>query len=272
MPSSEPHYQRCLAQIRRLSQSLGDELAALSSAEWDAPTGCAPWTVRHVLAHVVRGGEGFAGRIARGLRGSVKPPDPDEGARRESELLVGTNAEMLAALAAATEDFEAQYAGLTDAQLETPVFHRLGNRSLKWFAAHRLAEVAFHRWDIQDALGRAPALDEEVAALLLPTILEQNAPSTYGVGQTVERGKGERFLLAVSDQPDARWLLTIGPGRLTTERGDAPADVTITGSAAALALLAYGRRDLPSLFQERALWLDGDIAIADRFGLIFPKP
>ena len=55
-------------------------------------------------------------------------------------------------------------------------------------------------------------------------------------------------------------------------RGDAPADVTITGSAAALALLVYGRVGLRDLFQSGAIHLEGDAALAERFSQLFPRP
>jgi hypothetical protein len=48
--------------------------------------------------------------------------------------------------------------------------------------------------------------------------------------------------------------------------------MTITGSATALALLVYGRFDLRSLSQSGEVRLDGDVALVDRFALIFPRP
>jgi hypothetical protein len=135
-----------------------------------------------------------------------------------------------------------------------------------------LAEVAFHAWDVQFSLGRDPKLDEQIAGLLLPTLLESNAPRIYAVGLTPQRGSGERYLLATADDPLARWLVRIDPDKLEARRGDAPADMTITGSAASLALLIYGRCELATLAQSGAVRLDGDLALADRFALIFPRP
>ena len=53
---------------------------------------------------------------------------------------------------------------------------------------------------------------------------------------------------------------------------DPPSDVTISGSAAALALLAYGRYDLATLFGSGEIRLDGDAALAERFSALFPRP
>ena len=43
---------------------------------------------------------------------------------------------------------------------EAICFHRRGNRSVRWYAAHRLAEVAFHSWDVQVSLDRDPTFYE----------------------------------------------------------------------------------------------------------------
>src|SRR6185369_2766350 len=128
------------------------------------------------------------------------------------------------------------------AGLDTVAFHRRGNRPARWFAAHRLAEIAFHRWDFQRSLGQDAVFDEGVAALLLPVLLESNAPRTYAAGLSAERGAGERYLLAVAGDLAACWLVTIQPDRLEVVLGPGVADATMTGSASALALLTYGRR------------------------------
>jgi predicted lipid carrier protein YhbT len=144
---------------------------------------------------------------------------------------------------------------------------------VRWYAAHRLAEVAFHGWDLRFSLGQAPQLDQQVAALLLPTLLKSNAPRTYAAGLTPQRGSGERYLLVVEEDLSARWLVTIDPDKLEAIDSREEADLTITGSAATLALLAYGRSDdLRTLSQSGAVRLKGNLALADRFALIFPRP
>ncbi|HLZ29009.1 MAG TPA: maleylpyruvate isomerase N-terminal domain-containing protein [Chloroflexota bacterium] len=271
--STDRDVARCLSSIRELSAALAAELVSLRPAAWDGPTNCPPWRVRDLVAHVVVSGEGFAASVRQGLAGSVEPSITSEArARRQTEIETAGPRNAARALQAVTDDFAALYAGLADDQLATICFHRRGNRSVRWYAAHRLAEVAFHWWDVQVSLGHEPELNEQVAALLLPTLLESNAPRTYAVGLTPRRGSGERYLLAVADDPLARWLVTIEPDRLEARRADAPADLTVTGSAAALALLAYGRFELPALMQSGALRVAGDLTLTDRFALIFPRP
>jgi uncharacterized protein (TIGR03083 family) len=273
--STDPHVARCLSSIRELSDALVRDLLALSPEAWDGPTNCAPWRVRDLAAHVVTSGEGFVASIRQGLAGSVEPSvSTDERHRRQAELEAADARTVARALQAVTVDFVGLYDNLQEHELSAICFHRRGNRSVRWYAAHRLAEVAFHSWDVQFSLGREPKLDEQVAALLLPTLLESNAPRTYAAGLTPQRGTGERYLLVVVDHPSARWLVTIDPEKLEARRGGdaADAEMTITGSAGVLALLVYGRFELRSLAQSGAVRLDGDLALTDRFALIFPRP
>jgi uncharacterized protein (TIGR03083 family) len=271
--SSDPEVERCLSAIRELSGRLSRDVAALSADEWDTVTNCAPWRVRDLVAHIVSSGEGFAASIRQALKGSQEQSiSHAQRDRRQAELIAADPPTAAKAIDAITNDFIGLYDGLEEDGLSAIGFHRRGNRSVRWFAAHRLAEVAFHAWDFQVSLGREPKLDEDVALLLLPTLLESNVPRTYAAGLSAEKGSGERYLLSVTDNPDAQWVVTIDPDELTAVRGEGPADLAITGTAAALALLTYGRYDLASLFQSGAVRLEGDAALADRFGTIFPRP
>jgi uncharacterized protein (TIGR03083 family) len=280
--SSDAHLDACLSLLRAQSAALANDLRSLSPAALDGPTNCPPWRVRDVAAHVVSSGEGFVDNIRNGLGGSVDPPAGSEERQRRRLELESAEPQMLAgALEAVTLAFERLYQGLQEDQLEVVCYHRRGNRSVRWYAAHRLAEVAFHAWDVQFSLGRSPVLDQQVAALLLPTLLESNAPRTYAAGLTAQRGDGERYLLAVEGDPELRWLVTIQPDRLETQRvpptnkptiGALPADLTISASAANLALLVYGRADLDPLSKSGAAHLEGDPEQIERFAQIFPRP
>jgi uncharacterized protein (TIGR03083 family) len=275
--SSDPEVNQCLSAIRALLDGLRAELAGMPPEGWAAETNCPPWLVRDLVAHIIVSGEGFAASIRQGLAGSVEPSiSHAEREHRQAQLAAADPATVAQAIQAITDDFESLYADLDDAGLDAIAFHRRGNRSVRWYAYHRLAEVAFHCWDLQVSFGLTPDFDEGIARLLLPTILESNAPRTYVAGLSAQKGTGERYHLVVSDEPTMQWLVTITPDRLEAVRGaapaDAPADATITGSAATLALLLYGRRDLSELFQRKEVWLDGDLLIAMRFGSVFPRP
>jgi uncharacterized protein (TIGR03083 family) len=253
---------------------LSASVVTLAPEQWDAPSNCPPWRIRDLVVHLVIGGQGFASSVREGLAGSVEPVGGEERLRHQTELETADPATVARELDVVTRDFVSLYDGLSEEQLSATCFHRRGNRSVRWYATHRLAEVAFHSWDLRVSLGRERALPEPVAAMLLSTLLESNAPRTYAAGLTPERGRGECYGFAVTGDASSHWRVTIDPDRMHTERepAGAGADLTITGSAADLALLAYGRRELPDLVATGAVTLAGDAAFADRFALVFPRP
>jgi len=251
-----------LAALRSRSDELTRTISGLSSTEWQSETNCPPWRVRDLAAHLVTSGRGFVRSIERGLSGVVEPP-PRSGA----ELAEADPPTVARALAQVTGDFEALYDGLAEAQLEMICWHRRGSRSVRWYAAHRLAEVAFHGWDLETSLGHSPVFPEATAKLLLPTLLESNVPRTYAAGLSAERGRGERYLLQVSDDTSLTWLVTIGPEILEVSHGDGRGDVRIRASAADLALLVYGRKDIHALEA-----VEGEPSSVARFADIFPRP
>ena len=256
-----------LATLRTQSIALGRDVRPISKADWDSVSNCAPWRVRDLATHIVGSGEGFVDAITAGLSGSVEPNVPaDVRAARQTWQQTALPTQVADALERITDQFIGLYQGLDEQQLDAICFHRRGNRSVRWYAAHRLAEVAFHGWDLRTSLGQQPVFDERVAELLLPTLLESNAPRTYAAGLSAERGRGERFRLVA---PSVTWHVTVEADELRAVcDGDATAEVTIAGSAAALALLVYGRLDL----RADALTIDGDAVTAERFPLIFPRP
>jgi uncharacterized protein (TIGR03083 family) len=246
---------------------------SLSATAWHGPTNCPPWRVRELAAHVVSSGEGFVNNVRRGLAGSFEPSTNAEASQRRHTDLVESDPEAVAtALTATTDEFIGLYEGLEPQQLDAICYHRRGNRSVRWYAAHRLAEIAFHSWDLRVSLGRTPTFDEKIAALLLPTLLESNLPRTYAAGLSQERGRGERYLLAVADDPTARWLVTIEPDELHVARAYAEADLEISGAPSTLALLVYGRLELPASVQSGTVDVKGKQALVERFAAIFPRP
>lgn len=265
----DPEVDRSLRYIRDVSWRFRDELADLPPEAWDAPTNCPPWAVRHLVAHVTSSGEWFRLSVERGVAGSVEPSVTDEGrARRMDELSAASPEERIRALDRVTDGIEELYARLGPQELQAICYHRRGNRSARWYALHRLAEVAFHEWDFRRSLGQAAAFDEEVARFLLPMLLESNLPRMYSGGP---RGQG-RFRLLVEREPESSWLLVASPDRLEVTPGGGDADVAVGASPGVLALLVYGRAELAEVERQGRARVEGDRALAERFHAIFPKP
>ena len=260
---------RSLGYIRRLSERLGRELERLPAEAWDAPTNCPPWPLRRLVAHFVENAENIGLCVQRALTGQVDPPMTSEERERLVEGLAELSPkEMVSKLERNTTDLEALYEGLSAEELEAICYHRRGNRPARWYIQHRLVEVAFHLWDFERSLGRTARLDDEVAAFLLPTILESNLPRIYPIGP---RGEG-RFLLVAEGEPGASWLLAADPERLEVRRGGDGAEVTITAAPSVLALLAYGRANLAEEARRGGARVEGDQALVERFHRIFPGP
>src|SRR5690348_12614437 len=120
-----------LGALRSRSDELVGVIAGLSAEEWQAETNCPPWRVHDLAAHLVTSGRGFVRSIERGLQGIVEPPS-----RTGAELVEANPPTVARALSEVTDQFEGLYSGLLEAALETICWHRRGNRSIRWYAAH----------------------------------------------------------------------------------------------------------------------------------------
>jgi uncharacterized protein (TIGR03083 family) len=267
--AAHPEVDQSLRYIRTLSQRLRGDLASLPPPAWDALSNCPPWPLRRLVAHIVNNGDFIRLSVERGVAGITEPPlSAEERERQVNDLANASPAEMIQELERTTAELERLFDQLRAEDLEALCYHRRGNRSARWYAQHRLIEVAFHYWDFEKSLGREARLDQEVAAFLLPTVLESNLPRIYPSGP---RGEG-RFCLAIEGAPGSSWLLTASPAGLEVGRGCDGADVTIIATPAVLALLAYGRANLAEEERQNRARVEGDRALAGRFHTIFPAP
>ncbi len=257
-----------LRHIRAIARQLQDELASLPPEAWDAPSSCPPWPVRRLVAHLVENAEFVQANVEAGVAGRTEPSLSQEQRQERLRELGDAPDRVPVVLMQNTAAFEALMERLTADELEAICFHPAGNRSARWYAQQRAAEIAFHRWDLLRSLGREATLDESVATFLLPMLLESNLPRTYRRGP---RGEG-RFRLTVAGAPEQTWLLTASPEELRVERGAGEADVTITAPASLLALLIYGRANLAELERAGQARVEGNRERAAQFHTIFPGP
>lgn len=265
--------RQALRLLRRESDRFVADLAALEPPDWDRPTTCPPWTVRQLAAHVARQVESYIGSVQQGLRGEAGQPESREArTRRMNEIAAKEPPAILALLRETNDQFEQWFGALSPEQLDVHGPHSHGPRSAAWFVDQRLAEVAFHRLDLERSLGQAAELDQETARFLLPTLLELNVPAIVARDKT---GGSGRYTLAVRDEPGAVWRLAFSPGALDVTT-DPPApgetDAGFTADAAALALLIYGRATWPELERDGRLVVSGDRGAAERFHTLFRGP
>jgi uncharacterized protein (TIGR03083 family) len=264
-------FREALRLLRIESEALCAELAALAPGDWDLATNCDPWTVRLLVAHLVRGAESYLMGLERGLEGVLEPAlSREQRTQRMHEIAAWKPTEILSELRAITDRFEAELGSLRPDQLDILGYHSYGPRPARWFAEQRLAEVAFHRWDVLHSLGRPADLDALTAAFLLPMLLEKNLP------EMMERGGlpgGASFKLAVRGDANSAWHVAAARGSTTVTRDrEADGDVVIEGEPAALALLVYGRSRLQRLQETGRVSVAGDQGLAQRFHELFRGP
>jgi len=127
------------------------------------------------------------------------------------------------------------------------------------FVFRRLAmETAIHRWDAEEAHGRARPIDEALARDGIDEMLVMfREDPEYGDNST--RRQGQRILLREEPGP-GRWLVSFEAGGITTSASDGLADVTVEGSASDLQLFIMGRR-----FPEE-MRIEGDRDLAAAWG------
>jgi uncharacterized protein (TIGR03083 family) len=258
-----------LAHAREYTDRYIRQLREAGEQAWERATNCPPWDVRMLSAHVVRSAEAFATALERGARGVLEPAmTPEQRQRNTEEIAAEGRDRVLERLRESASRFERQIMDLFPDRLDTLGAHSYGPRSATWFVQQRLAELAFHLWDLRVSLGLGAEFDDTVARWLLPMLAEANLPSVYA---RAPREAGA-FGLAVEGDSELAWTLRPGPTELAVTRGLRDAEVTIHGDAAALALLVYGRVPLDQLEAEGRVRISGDRALASRFSETFRGP
>ncbi len=251
-------------------EAFASELAALGEAEWETPSTCPPWTVRLLAAHVARQVDSYVNSVEQGLRGEEGVPEPrDQRARIMAEIAARPSAGIVAYLRETNEKFTAWFGALSPEQLDTTGPHSHGPRTAAWFVEMRLAEMAFHRADLRQSLGRGAELDQETARFLLPMLLETNLPAIVARDKT---GGDGTYALAVRGEPAALWRLAFRPGGLDVTPGAGVADATFETDASAVARMMYGRVTWQELERDGRLTVRGSREAAARFHSLFKGP
>jgi uncharacterized protein (TIGR03083 family) len=268
--SDKQRVDEALRLLRRESDAFAETLAGLGPADWDRPTTCPPWTVRQLAAHVVRQVESYIGSVEQGMRGEPGAPESREArTRRMNEISAQEPAKIVADFRETVDQFEDWFGRLSPEQLDVTGPHSHGPRPASWFVEQRLAEVAYHRLDLDRSLGRPAELDPATARFLLPTLLGLNVPAIVRRDNTGGEGS---YRLVVRGDPDAAWRLAFASGALTVTRDGEPTDASFEADAATMGLLIYGRATWPELERAGRLTVDGSRAAADRFHDLFRGP
>lgn len=247
------------------------DLAALDEMAWETPSNCPPWTVRLLAAHVARQVDSYIRSVQVGLSGEAGEPESREArAKIMQEIAARPTAGITDYLNSTNAHFNRWFGELSPEQLDVTGPHSHGPRSAAWFIEMRLAEMAFHRNDLELSLGQAEAdLDQATARFLLPMLLELNVPA---IVNRDKRGGDGTYVIRVTGEPDAAWRLAFRPGGLDVTPGAGDADVTFEADAAAIARMMYGRVTWQDLHKVGRLTMSGDPEAAGRFHALFKGP
>ncbi len=243
---------------RTIADGVGATLRTLRTLDehhWDAPTPCAGWTVRDLVAHLAWGqrleGTGLAAMHAGSTTTIAVPPVTE---RDPAELVAALQAEhafLLAGIDAATE-----------ADLHRIAPMPFGPAPLALLLQVITNEVAIHGHDLLSALGTPRPVTSDamrgVTATLTAFLPVLAAGGTPPPDPVAFRLVGHEHFDVTLEWTGSAWQL--GPADMAT--------VTISGDDTAVALFALGRLDAA----HPTLRIQGDRTAAERFKQHVPGP
>ncbi|MCX5265960.1 maleylpyruvate isomerase N-terminal domain-containing protein [Streptomyces sp. NBC_00199] len=183
--------------FRRECEALTAALSGLSTADWDAPTRCTPWSVRDLLGHVCVVLDWLPGMLAAPAPDRVEVcaaqyyRPGDRFSQQGNQTRVEAARKRGAAPAQGTngvEDFTATWRRVDRLCRAQPAGRTVRTRHgdamlLSDFLLTRVVEVAVHGLDLADALGHEPWLTASAGDALQDLLLgpeQRTAPAALG--------------------------------------------------------------------------------------------
>jgi uncharacterized protein (TIGR03083 family) len=259
-------------QVRLLS-----ELKKLPESAWQHPSDCAGWTNARVVAHLAVGAEWYAHSVGRGLRGDIQPPSIPGGQRltveqfrersgaKQEDLAHKPRAELLALLDKNGTNLVDVLRRVAPHNMTKQAWHPAGPRTIAMFVSARVAELAFHGWDIHVSLDPQARVRELLQPFLVHLELQLGKRSFKG-GDEVDG------LYRFELQGSLAWTTRVFNGKMDHGPLEPAPDATIKTDANNFLLMARGRRKLGDLEQKGLLRVDGDRERAEQVLAAFWHP
>jgi uncharacterized protein (TIGR03083 family) len=241
------------------------ELAERPGA-WDAPTACAGWAVKDVIAHIVDTTEGYFRSFEIARKGEQAPDAYGLAvmAERVDEMASGLHdvpqAELMARIRKDLDEMTAILEALTEEEWGSLIVPHtyMGPLPAFFYAAGQLMDYGVHTWDIRQGAGACHAMDGDAADLLVPfmPVIWQNTVKPGTVTEPLTVG------VRVSGRNAAEYRMTAAPEGFSYETGsldDLPA--VLEFDAGSFVLTAFGRYNTGTV--------RGDFATAERFLNLF---
>lgn len=162
MPSCAPSAVavRPAALVSAAARPISEIVRGLNAADLDAPTPCAAYDVRALLNHLLFWGPALT---AAARKESTVPP---AAAETDVDLVVG---DWAAAFDTLVADMVAAWSELS-AWTGTTSMGGPGELPAAMVGGMAVGELVVHGWDLGRSLGRSPAWDEELLAVLHPDV------------------------------------------------------------------------------------------------------
>lgn len=253
--------------VRRVTEQLRDELAALTPDELETPRACGDWTVAEVASHLAQAGERYALWVRRALEGYTDPPEGSGFVADRAAASAGVKqravahrrelgTEIVGAFERSSLDLVELFERLQPNDWQRRSFHPVEVVPLADLVTWRLAELSVHRWDIMSALGRDASLPEdslEPMVAWLPRWLKV----AFSPGPPLAEPRQYLFVLG---SPLLRLVkLTIYGDRYELDRkDDQSSDAVLTTHPETYILLMLGRYDWKEAFDQEAVVIGND--------------
>jgi uncharacterized protein (TIGR03083 family) len=240
MSSVDP--RRSLELLRPEIEALNRDVAALTPEQWQGDSNCAGWQLADLVAHVVRNGWSFLAFVERALADDPTPPFGPAVQHIQDEIKAGGPRAAAERQRRETEEFVSLVQGLPESDLQKEGRHPQGARPIAWACTQRLAEAAFHHWDLRHSLGQDGPLDAPLAAHLLPFMLDPGGANI--MTKSAEGATPDTFRLTSTNDGSAWRISAGGDGRTMEADASGPASLDVAAEAGWLALALYGRTPL----------------------------
>jgi uncharacterized protein (TIGR03083 family) len=256
-----------LAALRRDAAALA-EVARLGLA--DPVPSCPGWSVADLVVHTGAVHRAQAHTVAiraaepQGIKREMFESVPSLLSWLESSTLMGGASDLEHIPPGMIEWFEEGATILVEtlaaADPDDPVWSWSGNNRVAHYLRMMAIETAVHRWDAENAHGRARPVDHALALDGISQTFEVMMPARRRWAEA-PRGSGETFRFVATDAP-AQWFLHFDGEPSVSRGGDQPADLTISGPANDLFLSLWQRVGPPQA--------DGSEALIDRYFELVP--
>jgi uncharacterized protein (TIGR03083 family) len=199
----------------------------------EVPT-CPGWTVARLVRHLGQIHRWAEVMVRDGLTERLDPRQLDLGWPEDWHL----------APAWLAGGISSAVTTLRDADPEVPVWAWGPDHHVRFWSRRLLHETTVHRTDVDQAAGRPPEIDAEVAVDGIDELLE-NLPARTSLSPALAelRGQGETIHLHATDGP-GEWVIHLEPDGFRSEHGHTKATAAVQARASDLQLLLYRRLPL----------------------------